>query len=109
MPATGQDDEREQQEEQTHDHTMTQLTIRPRNRKPRKIHRCGMAVVCRAAPGLAKSYLVTSSSGMADSRSGAPSVTMTVSPRDMASWASLSIRIMCRKNTMPGAASTGLP
>ena len=56
-----------------------------------------------------RDYLTIRSNGRWDRVSQPVSVTTTVCPKHMAWLLSLSINIMWRKNTMLGAAMTGLP
>lgn len=55
------------------------------------------------------SQATAASSGRRERISGAPSVTIAVRPSVIARPFSESARIMCRKRTMPGSRSTGLP
>ena len=67
------------------------------------------AVRPRAMIAGSAAYTTTGSDGTADRDSQPPGVTRTDCPSVIASPASLSAMIMCRKNTMSGAATTGLP
>ena len=59
--------------------------------------------------GTGRHQLTTSSRGAWLTGSQAPSVTIAVSPRCMASPVYWSSMIMCMKKTMPGARTCGLP
>jgi hypothetical protein len=75
-----------------------QVASSPAISRNMKIRRCGTAL----------SHTTIRSSGAPESGSAPRPVTIEVRPSVIARPASLSIRIMCRKNTMPGATTVGL-